>query len=65
MKGLAYYASPMDDPYITRNTDTDDELEQDDFQIKPTDNLVAVAKVGIIGYYLMRFSLSLKLGGKR
>lgn len=45
MKGLAYYASPMDDPYITRNTDTDDELEQDDFQIKPTDNLVAVAKV--------------------
>lgn len=45
LKGLACYASPLDDPYITQHVDSDEEEEREDFLIKETDNLLAVAKI--------------------
>ncbi|KAH7729379.1 BTB domain containing 11 [Aphelenchoides avenae] len=40
IKGLACYASPLDDPYITQHVDSDEEEERDDFVIKANDNLL-------------------------
>uniref|UniRef100_A0A915DMX2 Uncharacterized protein n=1 Tax=Ditylenchus dipsaci TaxID=166011 RepID=A0A915DMX2_9BILA len=34
LKGLAYYTSPLDDPYITRHADSDEEEEKEDFNSK-------------------------------
>ncbi|KAI1721844.1 thioredoxin-like domain-containing protein [Ditylenchus destructor] len=45
MKGLAYYSSPLEDPYITRHADSDEEEEREDFEVKDTDNYVVVAKI--------------------
>jgi periodic tryptophan protein 1 len=41
MKGLAYYASNDEDPYITINDEDD---EKDDVRILPTDNVLVTAK---------------------
>lgn len=43
MAGVATYASPLEDPFITSHVDSDEE-EKDDFEIRPNDNLVVVAK---------------------
>uniref|UniRef100_A0A914YHD1 Uncharacterized protein n=1 Tax=Panagrolaimus superbus TaxID=310955 RepID=A0A914YHD1_9BILA len=45
MKGVAVHASSKDDPYITKQEDSEDEYERDDFVLKDTDNLVVVAKM--------------------
>ncbi|GMS93706.1 hypothetical protein PENTCL1PPCAC_15881, partial [Pristionchus entomophagus] len=45
MKGIAMYANPKDDPYITNHDDSDEEDEKDDFIIRPDDNLIVAAKV--------------------
>ncbi|KAF8373776.1 hypothetical protein PRIPAC_80205, partial [Pristionchus pacificus] len=45
MKGIAMYANPKDDPYITNHDDSDEEDEKDDFVIRPDDNLIVAAKV--------------------
>jgi hypothetical protein len=45
MAGVAMFASPFEDPYITQHVDSDEEEEKEDFMIKPVDNLVAVAKI--------------------
>ncbi|GMR46100.1 hypothetical protein PMAYCL1PPCAC_16295, partial [Pristionchus mayeri] len=45
MKGIAMYANPKDDPYITNHDDSDEEEEKDDFLIRPDDNLIVAAKV--------------------
>uniref|UniRef100_A0A0N5AMH2 WD_REPEATS_REGION domain-containing protein n=1 Tax=Syphacia muris TaxID=451379 RepID=A0A0N5AMH2_9BILA len=42
--GNAMYSSSFDDPYITNHVESDDE-EREDFEIKPDDNLVAIAKI--------------------
>ncbi|VDK58883.1 unnamed protein product, partial [Gongylonema pulchrum] len=42
--GIATFATPMEDPDITNHVDSDEE-DKEDFEIKPDDNLVAVAKV--------------------
>uniref|UniRef100_A0A915Q0H1 Anaphase-promoting complex subunit 4 WD40 domain-containing protein n=1 Tax=Setaria digitata TaxID=48799 RepID=A0A915Q0H1_9BILA len=44
LAGIMTFASPMEDPHITTYVDSDEE-DQEDFEIKPDDNLVAVAKV--------------------
>lgn len=44
LAGIATFASPMEDPHITTYVNSDEE-DQDDFEIKSDDNLVAVAKV--------------------
>uniref|UniRef100_A0AC34Q3R9 Uncharacterized protein n=1 Tax=Panagrolaimus sp. JU765 TaxID=591449 RepID=A0AC34Q3R9_9BILA len=31
MKGVAMYADPKDDPYLTKHEDSEDEAEKDDF----------------------------------
>ncbi|RIA96897.1 WD40-repeat-containing domain protein [Glomus cerebriforme] len=41
MKGLAYYTSNEEDPYITLNDEDD---EQEDVRILPTDNILVAAK---------------------
>ncbi|CAJ0825394.1 10394_t:CDS:2 [Entrophospora sp. SA101] len=43
VKGLAYYTSNKEDPYITLNDDDEDE-DSGDIRILPTDNLLVVAK---------------------
>ncbi|CAI4222090.1 unnamed protein product [Auanema sp. JU1783] len=46
MKGIAVFADNKDDPYVTNHDNSDDEEEEkDDFVIRPTDNLLAVAKI--------------------
>lgn len=52
MKGIAAFASNMDDPYITQQNDSDEEEEKNDFLIKPDDNMVAVAKIDNEDYTL-------------
>ena len=45
MKGIAVFSKPEDDPYLTNTKDdSEDEVERDSMQIKPTDNLAVVAK---------------------
>ncbi|GMT22050.1 hypothetical protein PFISCL1PPCAC_13347 [Pristionchus fissidentatus] len=45
MAGIAMFANPKDDPYITNHDDSDEEDEKDDFIIRPDDNLIVAAKV--------------------
>uniref|UniRef100_A0A914ZBI6 Periodic tryptophan protein 1 n=1 Tax=Parascaris univalens TaxID=6257 RepID=A0A914ZBI6_PARUN len=45
MVGIAAFTSPLEDPYITRYVDSDEEEDKEEFEIKPDDNLVAVAKI--------------------
>ncbi|CAJ0570093.1 unnamed protein product, partial [Mesorhabditis spiculigera] len=52
MKGVAVFASNMDDPYITTHEDPEEEEEKEDFELKPDDNLVAVAKIDGDAYSL-------------
>ncbi|VIO88292.1 Uncharacterized protein BM_BM4703 [Brugia malayi] len=44
LAGITTFASPLEDPHITTYVNSDEE-DQEDFEIKPDDNLVAVAKV--------------------
>ncbi|VDK88626.1 unnamed protein product [Litomosoides sigmodontis] len=44
LAGITTFASPMEDPHITTYVNSDEE-DQEDFEIKSDDNLVAVAKV--------------------
>lgn len=52
MRGIAMYASNKDDPYFTEHVDSDAEDEKDEFEIRPDDNLVAVAKINKDEYTL-------------
>lgn len=45
MKGLVYYTSSHEDPHIKQTIDSDEEEEREDFELKDSDNLVAVAKM--------------------
>uniref|UniRef100_A0A9J2PL19 Anaphase-promoting complex subunit 4 WD40 domain-containing protein n=1 Tax=Ascaris lumbricoides TaxID=6252 RepID=A0A9J2PL19_ASCLU len=45
MAGIATFTTPLEDPYITRHVDSDEEEDKEDFEIKPDDNLVVVAKI--------------------
>ncbi|XP_032236586.2 periodic tryptophan protein 1 homolog isoform X2 [Nematostella vectensis] len=45
MAGLTYYASNKDDPYILLKDDPDEEDEKQDWEIKPSDNLVITGQV--------------------
>ncbi|XP_002404279.4 periodic tryptophan protein 1 homolog [Ixodes scapularis] len=45
LAGLAMYASNADDPYLEQGDDEESEEEVDDFTIRPTDNLITVARV--------------------
>ncbi|VDK18272.1 unnamed protein product [Anisakis simplex] len=45
LAGIAAFASPLDDPYITQHIESDEEEDKEDFEIKENDNLVAVAKI--------------------
>ncbi|VDM43951.1 unnamed protein product [Toxocara canis] len=45
MAGIATFTSPLEDPYITHHVDSDEEEDKEDFEIKPDDNLVAIAKI--------------------
>eukprot|EP01137_Pigoraptor_chileana_P020722 Opistho-2@83470 len=40
LKGVSYYSSNADDPYITVKDDEDDDSDLEDFTIRPTDNLI-------------------------
>ncbi|CAG9533631.1 unnamed protein product [Cercopithifilaria johnstoni] len=44
LAGITTFTSPMEDPHITTYVNSDEE-DQEDFEIKSDDNLVAVAKV--------------------
>jgi len=44
MAGVTYYASNEDDPYVTLKN-PDDDKEEEDFNIKPDDNLIVVGHV--------------------
>lgn len=45
LAGLAVYASNADDPYMSGKSDEESEEEIDDFTIRRSDNLIAVARV--------------------
>ncbi|XP_064466852.1 periodic tryptophan protein 1 homolog [Ornithodoros turicata] len=45
LAGLAMYASNADDPYMSGKSDEESEEEIDDFTIRQSDNLIAVARV--------------------
>lgn len=62
--GNAMYSSSFDDPYITNHVESDDE-EREDFEIKPDDNLVAIAKINkacinLSNLYLLLFCMNSK-----
>ncbi|KAK4700069.1 periodic tryptophan protein 1, partial [Phenoliferia sp. Uapishka_3] len=45
IKGLSYYGDAKDDPYVTLEAkQEDEELEREELEIMPTDNLLVVAK---------------------
>ncbi|CAD5212785.1 unnamed protein product [Bursaphelenchus okinawaensis] len=44
MKGLSVFSSNLEDPYVTKTADSEDEAEQEDLSVKAEDNLVAAAK---------------------
>ncbi|CAJ0941387.1 unnamed protein product, partial [Mesorhabditis belari] len=45
MKGVAVFANNANDPYMKNRDSEEEEEEKEDFEIKPTDNLVVVAKI--------------------
>ena len=46
MENLAVYTDQTQDPYITTGGDNDDDSEEeDDFNLLPTDNLIAVGHI--------------------
>lgn len=45
MAGVTYYASNKDDPYITLENPDNDSDEEEDFHIKPDDNLIVTGHV--------------------
>ncbi|KAK6057557.1 WD domain, G-beta repeat protein [Cooperia oncophora] len=51
MRGIAMYASNVDDPYVTLHVDSDEE-EKEEIEVKPDDNLVALAKIDRDNYTL-------------
>ncbi|WKX94717.1 hypothetical protein Q1695_011745 [Nippostrongylus brasiliensis] len=51
MRGIAMYASNVDDPYVTLHVDSDEE-EKEEIEVKPEDNLLAVAKIDRDNYTL-------------
>ncbi|VDM58952.1 unnamed protein product [Angiostrongylus costaricensis] len=54
MRGIAMYSSNMDDPYVTLHIDSDEE-EKEEIEVKPEDNMVALAKVQRDSYTLEVF----------
>ncbi|KAK6016153.1 hypothetical protein OSTOST_18367, partial [Ostertagia ostertagi] len=54
MRGIAMYASNVDDPYVTLHVDSDEE-EKEEIEVKPEDNLVALAKIDRDNYTLEVF----------
>ncbi|GAA5941813.1 WD40 repeat domain-containing protein [Sporobolomyces koalae] len=45
IKGLTYYGNAEDDPYVTLEAkQEDEELEREELEIRPTDNLIVAAK---------------------
>ena len=44
MENLTVFADNTEDPYVT-NKDSDDSEEEDDFNLLPTDNMIAVGHV--------------------
>ncbi|KHJ98570.1 WD domain, G-beta repeat protein [Oesophagostomum dentatum] len=51
MRGIAMYASNVDDPYVTLHVDSDEE-EKEEIEVKPDDNMVALAKIDKDNYTL-------------
>lgn len=45
MRGIAMFSSPVDDPHMTKHTDSDEEEEKEDLVVKDDDNFVISAKV--------------------
>lgn len=45
MENLAVFTDEKDDPYITNRDAASDSEEEDDFNLLPTDNLIAVGHV--------------------
>jgi len=45
MENLAVYTDQTQDPFITADGDDDDSEEEDDFNLLPTDNLIAVGHI--------------------
>ncbi|ETN69316.1 WD domain, G-beta repeat protein [Necator americanus] len=54
MQGIAMYSSNTDDPYVTLHVDSDEE-EKEEIEVKPEDNLVALAKIDKNNYTLEVF----------
>ncbi|EYB90756.1 hypothetical protein Y032_0214g2317 [Ancylostoma ceylanicum] len=54
MRGIAMYSSNTDDPYVTLHVDSDEE-EKEEIEIKPEDNMVALAKIDRDNYTLEVF----------
>ncbi|KAK5983575.1 Periodic tryptophan protein 1 [Trichostrongylus colubriformis] len=54
MRGIAMYASNADDPYVTLHVDSDEE-EKEEIEVKPEDNLVALAKIDRDNYTMEVF----------
>lgn len=55
MAGIATFTTPLEDPYITRHVNSDEEEDKEDFEIKPDDNLVVVAKINKV-YFIRLFT---------
>ncbi|VDN35680.1 unnamed protein product, partial [Cylicostephanus goldi] len=44
MRGIAMYATNVDDPYVTLHVDSDEE-EKEEIEVKPEDNMAVLAKI--------------------
>ncbi|VDM77968.1 unnamed protein product, partial [Strongylus vulgaris] len=51
MRGIAMYASNVDDPYVTLHVDSDEE-EKEEIEVKPEDNMAVLAKIDRDNYNL-------------
>ncbi|CAJ0602608.1 unnamed protein product [Cylicocyclus nassatus] len=51
MRGIAMYATNVDDPYVTLHVDSDEE-EKEEIEVKPEDNMAVLAKIDRDNYNL-------------